>query len=238
MFYNGFLKFRGHTLFFSPLTFFFILIFIALLGFLFMFVHLGIITYAFERIGIAPEYLFSLLLLTIIGSYINIPLYKKRSKLEMPGQVIRFFGYRFIIPAPVRQQETTVAINVGGALIPGMISLYLIVTHLHLILQIAVATLIVAAVAKRISRPIRGLGIASPPFISPLVAALLALILSPSQAPVVAYCAGTLGVLIGADLLNADKFDKLGAPVVSIGGAGTFDGVFFTGIFAVLLASL
>jgi hypothetical protein len=31
---------------------------------------------------------------------------------------------------------------------------------------------------------------------------------------------------------------RLGAPVVSIGGAGTFDGVFLTGIVAVLLASL
>jgi uncharacterized membrane protein len=29
----------------------------------------------------------------------------------------------------------------------------------------------------------------------------------------------------------------LGAPVASIGGAGTFDGIFLTGILAVLLAS-
>ena len=29
---------------------------------------------------------------------------------------------------------------------------------------------------------------------------------------------------------------KLGAPVASIGGAGTFDGIFFTGVLAVLLA--
>ena len=30
----------------------------------------------------------------------------------------------------------------------------------------------------------------------------------------------------------------LGAPVASIGGAGTFDGIFLTGILAVLLAGL
>ena len=43
-------------------------------------------------------------------------------------------------------------------------------------------------------------------------------------------------VKIGADLMNLDKIKKLGAPVASIGGAGTFDGIFSTGVLAVLLA--
>jgi uncharacterized membrane protein len=47
-----------------------------------------------------------------------------------------------------------------------------------------------------------------------------------------------LGALIGADLLNIPKIPKLGAPVASIGGAGTFDGVFLSGIIAVVLAAL
>jgi len=42
--------------------------------------------------------------------------------------------------------------------------------------------------------------------------------------------------LIGADLLNLGQIQGLGAPVASIGGAGTFDGIFITGILAVLLA--
>ena len=54
----------------------------------------------------------------------------------------------------------------------------------------------------------------------------------------VAYVAGTLGTLTGADVLNLPRVRSLGAPVVSIGGAGTFDGVFLTGLAAVLLASL
>jgi uncharacterized membrane protein len=45
-------------------------------------------------------------------------------------------------------------------------------------------------------------------------------------------------VLIGADLLNLRKLQGLGAPIVSIGGAGTFDGIFVTGLMAVLLAGL
>jgi len=51
-----------------------------------------------------------------------------------------------------------------------------------------------------------------------------------------AYISGTLGTLIGADLINLGKIEGLQAPVASIGGAGTFDGIFFTGILAVLLA--
>jgi uncharacterized membrane protein len=58
-----------------------------------------------------------------------------------------------------------------------------------------------------------------------------------SDAPL-AYVSGSLGVLIGADLFNLEKIRGLGAPVASIGGAGTFDGVFLTGIIAVLFVSL
>jgi len=53
-----------------------------------------------------------------------------------------------------------------------------------------------------------------------------------------AYIAGSLGTLIGADLLNLDKVRGLGAPVASIGGAGKFDGIFLTGIVAVLFAGI
>ena len=45
-------------------------------------------------------------------------------------------------------------------------------------------------------------------------------------------------MLIGADLTNLNQLQTLGAPVASIGGAGTFDGVFLTGIVAVLLSAL
>jgi len=44
--------------------------------------------------------------------------------------------------------------------------------------------------------------------------------------------------LIGADLMNFNKLADLNAPVASIGGAGTFDGIFLTGIASVLIASI
>ena len=66
-------------------------------------------------------------------------------------------------------------------------------------------------------------------------AAIVAVMLDPDKAPALAYIGGTLGVLLGADILRLKDIGKLGEPVASIGGAGTFDGIFVTGIVAVLL---
>jgi len=99
-----------------------------------------------------------------------------------------------------------------------------------------IALAIVTYVVYRLARPVPGVGIATPMFIPPLVAALAALLINPHWAAPTAYVAGTLGTLLGADLLHLDDLKHLNAPVASIGGAGTFDGIFLTGILAVLLA--
>jgi len=109
------------------------------------------------------------------------------------------------------------------------------------ILPSIVGTAIVAVITHHFAYPLRGLGIAVPLFIPPLAAALVAVFLGKTTrvsraTHVIAYVSGTLGTLIGADLLNLDRIAYLGAPVASIGGAGTFDGVFLTGIVAILLA--
>jgi uncharacterized membrane protein len=94
-----------------------------------------------------------------------------------------------------------------------------------------------ALVIHWMADPVPGLGIAVPVFMPVLVTAVVAVILSREDSAPLAYVAGSLGTLIGADLTNLDKVRGLGAPVASIGGAGTFDGIFLTGILAVLLAS-
>jgi len=75
-----------------------------------------------------------------------------------------------------------------------------------------------------------------PLFVAPVAAALTAIVLDPQNSPPMAYICGTLGVLLGADLLHLKDIRKLGVPLASIGGAGTFDGIFLTGIVAVLLS--
>ncbi len=94
---------------------------------------------------------------------------------------------------------------------------------------------IVALVSHLVSRPLPGIGIGMPIFVAPIAAALTALLLGPEHSAALAYVSGTLGVLIGADLLRLKDIRRMGTPVASIGGAGTFDGIFMTGIVAVLL---
>jgi len=116
-------------------------------------------------------------------------------------------------------------------------SFYLLIKN-RLWIQGALATAGVAFVTHGVAHPIPGFGIAVPLFVPVAGATIVALVLSRPNAPSLAYISGSLGTLIGADLLNLDTIQRLGAPVASIGGAGTFDGIFLTGIVAVLLASL
>ena len=93
---------------------------------------------------------------------------------------------------------------------------------------------------NRVARPIQGLGIAVPGLVAPLATVLGAWLLYPEtlsdlKAPSV-YIASTMGTLIGADLLRLKDIPQLGAPVASIGGAGTFDAIFLSGVIAVLLS--
>jgi uncharacterized membrane protein len=129
------------------------------------------------------------------------------------------------------------AVNIGGALIPVIMSIYLLIRW-QLWWEGLVATGIVAAVCYWLSTPLPGLGIAIPTFAPAIATTIVALLLSRKSAAPLAYIAGSLGTLIGADLLNLDKIAELNAPVASIGGAGTFDGIFLTGIVAVLIASI
>jgi uncharacterized membrane protein len=151
-----------------------------------------------------------------------------------------WFGVTYRIPrVEYGQKVTLVAVNVGGALIPSAVSIYLLLrASQSMILLSLVGVAAVALVTHLFAKPVKGVGIVTPVFIPPVAAAVAALILSPSSPQTVAYVAGVLGTVIGADIANLNSIKKLGAPVASIGGAGTFDGVFLAGVLAVLLAGL
>jgi uncharacterized membrane protein len=215
--------------------FFFILVgvFIVLLVLL----QLGALRYAYMRLGISSGAAMLLLFGSLIGSYFNIPLVYLPEERMISHQEIDFFGMRYVIPLVTESPGTLLAVNVGGAVIPTLMSLYLLARN-RLGFSGAVAIAVVAAVCYALSRPIPGLGIAEPVFVPALTTALVAVLLSPGQAAPLAYAGGSLGTLIGADLLNLGNIRGLGAPIASIGGAGTFDGIFLIGIVAVLLASI
>jgi uncharacterized membrane protein len=200
-------------------------------------VQFRILHYAYERIGISPRYAMWILLFTLLGSSINIPLAEFPPEKVISGTVVHHHGMRYVVPVVHHWPATVLAINIGGALIPIMLSLYLAFKN-RLVMRSALAVAAVALVTHQLAQPVRGVGITLPIFIPPIVAVVCALMLSWRQAGPLAYVGGSMGTLIGADLMNLGKIRGLGAPVASIGGAGTFDGVFLVGIVAVLLASL
>jgi uncharacterized membrane protein len=220
---------------FFPLAIPFVLFLFVLLCLLIVLFELGLIQYAYEKIGIDQRYVLALLFGSLFGSYINIPIGEFPEERVFSNQEIRFFGMRYVIPVVRERPKTVIAINLGGAVIPVLLSIYLIFKH-GMVLRTLLAVVIVSLVVYAAARPLRGIGIAVPMFVPPFVAAGTALLLSPDSAPVIAYVAGTLGTLIGGDLMNLRKLRGLGAPIASIGGAGTFDGIFLAGIIAVLLA--
>ena len=223
-------------MFFHPLVLFMMMILVVSVIVLFFVVQIGVISYAFDKIGIPSEALFSLLLLSWVGSWVNIPLARLPAEESMmDGGVVRVFGQRYVIPRWSQRRYTVLAVNVGGAVVPTLLSLYLL-TQALAPLRVLVATATVTLLTYRWARPVAGVGIVVPMLLPPLSAALAALLLVPQQAPLAAYVAGTMGTLIGADLLHVRQVTTLVTPVASIGGAGTFDGVFLTGIIAVLLA--
>jgi len=209
--------------------------FIALLVLL-AFVQVGIFSYALGRLGIDPQAAVLVLLASLAGSVVNIPVARLRGNVTQLRQMVTVFGMRYVVPV-VRSTKMTIAVNVGGALVPVALSAYLI-AHDRLGWLAVAAVLIVALFTHAVARPVRGLGIAVPALLPGIFAAGVALILHPAAVAGLAYVGGTLGTLVGADLMNLHKIRRLGAPVASIGGAGTFDGVFITGIVAVLLAAI
>lgn len=226
---------RRSSLLFFPLALPFVLALFLVLFLLLALLQIGLISIAYEKLGVPPQHLFSLLLLSLLGSYINIPVGRVPAGERMIEAVtVRRFGITYVVPRAVVPQ-TVIAVNVGGAVVPVLLSLYLTLRTNEL-LAAGIGTAIVAAVVHRMARPIPGLGIAMPMLVPPVLAALVGIALSNEHEPAIAYVSGTLGTLIGADLLNLRKVAGLGAPVASIGGAGTFDGIFLTGILAVLLA--
>ena len=228
---------RSYDLHFFPYPPLYLLAFFLLLGLLLVLLQLRLISYAYERVGLSRRAALWVLFGTLLGSGVNFPVAQLPAERIVQPQIVTFFGMQYVIPTVVERHGTVVAVNVGGALIPSLVVLYLIRRD-GLRGRTVLALAVVTGVVHLLAQPIRGIGIALPPLLPSIVTAAVALLVDRDTAPRTAFIAGTLGTLIGADLLNLGIVQALGAPVVSIGGAGTFDGVFLIGIIAVLLAAL
>lgn len=221
-----------------------LMLFLAFLLFIVVgFLFLDLARTAFTKIGFSWSQALFVLLASLLGSSINIPVTNMQCSVPMVQErQIRFFGIPYRIPVVENMScNTLLAINVGGAVIPSLISIALIIRFPASLFYALAGIAFVAILTNRVARPVKGLGIVTPALLPPLSAALAAILMvyvwgAPHDLIfLIAYVAGTLGTLVGADIMNLGKIRNLGAPVASIGGAGTFDGVFLSGLVAVLL---
>lgn len=213
-----------------------LLLLFAAAAFLVVFVQLGMLRFAFERLGLSADSASLLLMVTLLGSMINLPLFSVATDPQAQEKRLREIPPILLRRLKLVPGRTLIAANVGGCVVPLAFSLYLYDFSRPGLGHTLAAVATVALVSHGISVSVPRVGIVMPVLIAPLTAALAALMLDPQQAPVLAYIGGTLGVLIGADLLRLKDIGKLGEPMASIGGAGSFDGIFVTGLVAVLLA--
>ncbi|MGR8935854.1 MAG: DUF1614 domain-containing protein [Gammaproteobacteria bacterium] len=205
--------------------------------FLVAMIQIHIFEIAFAKLGLTPEAALLVLVGTLVGSGINLPLFSLRIKetghfVMSPRQQKPVWE----IFQPAREGRVIVAVNVGGCIIPLGLSLYFISLHLLAPLDLLIALASITALSYKFSHLIPGFGVGMPLFLAPFASAALAMLLDPVHAAHLAYISGVLGVLIGADILRLHSIADLGTPVAVIGGAGTFDGIFLTGIIAALLA--
>lgn len=249
----------------GPPFFLLALVALVLIG-IFVVLPVSLVATAFGKLGLTGAQGLAVFLLTLVGSRWNLPIYKTTRLVRgEPAPASRLFGFSGQLgrlrfggnPFLSAQDDTlllseqTVAVNVGGCIVPCLLSawfLWQMQASGVLGAWMLLCVLIPALACYLLARPMPGIGIGVPVLLPPAVAAMTAILLAPdaallpaheSLAPRAAYMAGALGTLLGADLahlMNRRTLAVLDAPLLSIGGAGTFDGIFLAGILAVLLA--
>jgi uncharacterized membrane protein len=208
-------------------------LFVILLPVLALYIVYLIITKAFHEMGFSSlEAIIIVFLSFLLGS----------------GIIDGFVGISFSnIPLFSYHTYWIVGINVGGAVIPIILSVYLTMKNglkpYTVFLGIGIVTVVTFFVTY--PDPEKGIVSTFPFWILPIIfASFISIILAwkeKSKAAPLAYTIGTLGVLIGADgfhLMSLLQNEVQTTRNAVIGGASVFDMVFITGILAVFLDGL
>lgn len=219
-----------------PAAFLFILVMVLLLPFAFG----SLLLASFAKLHLTPDTAAAVMITMLAGGFVNIPVKRIVRDVALPSHPLAIFGMQDVWPRLRRvRQETIVAVNVGGCIVPTLLAIYelsVLSEQGQAIAPALVATAVNVGVCYAFARPVPNLGIAMPAFLSPVVAASLALLLARANAAPIAFIAGVAGPLIGADLLHLRDLGTRSVGVLSIGGAGTFDGIVLSGLVAAYLA--
>lgn len=212
-----------------------------LLLFLLPFWFVQVMGLALAKLRLDPQTALFVIVGIFLGSVVNIPVKRLVRHEDVTVHPFPHFGFLDRWPQFQRvRRETIVAVNLGGCVIPTMVAIYemvqLVMDSWTYLLAVGLAVAINTTVCYRLARPVKGIGIAMPGLVPPIVAVMSALVLAPDQAPPVAFIAGVLGPLLGADLLHLREIPRISTGMASIGGAGTFDGIVLSGILAAYLA--
>ncbi len=218
-----------------PVTLLLFLVLVLVFPFLWLVLTFQAASVAVAKLGFSPEASALVLGLVILGSTVNIPLYERVSRVALSPD-LELWGARFFWGLPLRriEQKTIVALNLGGGFVPTLLALYQFsrVNPVHIL----VVTAIVTIVSYYSAQVVPGIGIQMNALVAPLTAAMAAILVSGgAAASPVAFAGGVLGTLIGADLLHLPQIERMTPGVLSIGGAGVFDGIALCGLFALLL---
>lgn len=225
-----------------------ILLLLLALPIIFIYLFLRLSEAAFEIVGIDHWHASLAVFGSVLGSLVDIPL-TRGSLSSYPAWYLTFLS---LYPGniPTIFHPVYIAVNLGGCIIPLIISTHLLLRGQASFGKSMLGVGAVAAVTYYAAEAVPGEGILLPFWLSPLLAAICGLVLAGGyrRAPPLAYISGTIGTLLGADLMSLMTPGVLPALspvalhqtkplVLSIGGAGVFDGIFLTGIIAVLLAA-
>jgi len=194
---------------------------------------------ALGKLGLGPTSSLLAAVAMFVGGAINIPVKEIEQERTVEYVPFHLFGLeQFVVPMRERS-VTVIAVNVGGCVVPTGLAIYQLVRLAGidpgLVGLTALSVAVNVGLCYHFAKPVEGQGIAMAPIVPAGAAVACALILTPEWAPPVAFVAGVLGPLIGADLLHLDDIASLGTGMASIGGAGTFDGIVISGLAAVLL---
>jgi uncharacterized membrane protein len=160
------------------------------------------------------------------------------------GFEIIIFGFNISNIYLFSYENWRVGINMGGAVIPILLSVYLTIKKKIPLKKIALGIAIVTIIAFFVTQPVadRGIVASFPYWLFPaFFASLSSVFLSWNdfiKAAPLAYISGTIGVLIGADFFHIPELLSYSTEEVTnavIGGADVFDMIFITGIIAVLV---
>lgn len=217
-----------------------ILLFLLLL-FLLPLMFAQVMSLALAKLRLDPEVAMLVMIGIFLGSVVNIPITRIVRHEDVMTHPFPLFGLFDIWPHLQRiRRETIVAVNLGGCIIPSLVAAYeiiqLVMDSWTYLFTIGLAVAINTGVCYWLAKPVKGIGIAMPAFVPPMVAVVTALLLAPNEAPPLAFVAGVLGPLLGADLLHLREIPRIATGMASIGGAGTFDGIVLSGILAAYLA--